>query len=39
MLFAPLGARAAHAMPVATLKKVFSVLLFLLASKMLVSLF
>jgi uncharacterized membrane protein YfcA len=38
MLFAPLGARAAHRMPVATLKQVFSVLLFLLASKMLASL-
>lgn len=38
MLLAPLGARAAHRMPVATLKKVFSVLLFLLASRMLLSL-
>ncbi|MFZ5558208.1 MAG: sulfite exporter TauE/SafE family protein [Pseudomonadota bacterium] len=38
MLLAPLGARTAHRMPVATLKRVFSVLLFLLAGKMLVSL-
>lgn len=38
MLFAPLGARAAHGMPVATLKRVFAVSLFLPASKLLVSL-
>lgn len=35
----PRGARAAHAMPVARLKKIFAVILFVLATKMLWSLF
>jgi uncharacterized protein len=35
----PLGARAAHSMPVDRLKKIFAVILFLLATKMLWSLF
>ncbi|HWQ38979.1 MAG TPA: sulfite exporter TauE/SafE family protein [Burkholderiales bacterium] len=35
----PLGARAAHRMPVPLLKKIFAVVLFLLASRMLWSLF
>lgn len=35
ILMAPLGAKAAHALPVATLKRVFAVLLYLLASYML----
>lgn len=37
MLLAPLGARLAHRMPGATLKKVFAALLFILATKMLIS--
>lgn len=35
ILMAPVGARAAHALPVAALKRVFAVLLYLLASYML----
>ncbi len=35
----PRGARAAHAMPVARLKKIFAVILFVLATRMLWSLF
>ncbi|HZP85495.1 MAG TPA: sulfite exporter TauE/SafE family protein [Burkholderiales bacterium] len=35
----PTGARAAHSMPVKALKRIFAVILFALASKMLVSLF
>ena len=35
MLFAPLGARLAHRLPVATLKRIFAGLLVLLAAKML----
>lgn len=35
----PIGARAAHSMPVNRLKKIFAVILFLLATKMLWSLF
>jgi len=37
VLTAPFGARAAHRLPVATLKRVFAGLLILLATKMLVS--
>jgi uncharacterized membrane protein YfcA len=33
---APVGARVAHALPVATLKRVFAVLLFALATRMVV---
>jgi uncharacterized membrane protein YfcA len=39
MLVAPFGARAAHALPVATLKKVFALVLLLLLAKMLHGLF
>ncbi len=39
MLLAPLGARLAHRTPGATLKKIFAVVLFLLATKMLISFF
>lgn len=39
MLLAPVGARLAHRTPGATLKKIFAALLFLLATKMLVSFF
>ncbi|MDP2795522.1 MAG: sulfite exporter TauE/SafE family protein [Sulfurisoma sp.] len=39
MLVAPLGARAAHRLPVATLKKVFALVLILLLAKMLQGLF
>lgn len=39
MVFAPLGAGLAHRLPVATLKKVFAVLLLLLSAKMLHALF
>jgi uncharacterized membrane protein YfcA len=35
----PYGARAAHRVPVTTLKRVFSVVLIVLATKMLASLF
>ena len=35
----PWGARAAHTLPVTTLKKIFAVILFILATKMLWSLF
>ncbi len=35
MLTAPMGARAAHRMPVATLRRIFAVLLYVLATKML----
>lgn len=38
VLCAPLGARAAHRMPVGTLKKIFSMLMFALATRMLVGL-
>jgi uncharacterized membrane protein YfcA len=37
MLIAPLGARAAHKLPVATLKKIFSAFLFIIGTKMLLS--
>lgn len=36
---APMGAKLAHSLPVATLKKAFAVLLFLVGSRMLMSLF
>ena len=39
MFFAPLGAKLAHRLPVATLKKVFAGVLMLLCAKMLHSLF
>jgi hypothetical protein len=39
MLLAPLGARLAHRTPGATLKKIFALVLFVLATKMLVSFF
>ena len=39
MLLAPVGARLAHRTPGATLKKIFAVVLFTLATKMLVSFF
>ena len=39
MLTAPIGARLAHRLPVATLKRVFAGLLVLLASKMLYGIF
>ena len=39
MLLAPLGARLAHRTPGALLKKIFAVVLFVLATKMLVSFF
>lgn len=39
MLLAPLGARLAHRTPGTTLKRIFAVVLFLLATKMLVSFF
>lgn len=39
MLLAPVGARLAHRTPGATLKKIFAVMLFLLATKMLFSFF
>ena len=39
MLLAPVGARLTHRTPSATLKKIFAVILFLLATKMLVSFF
>lgn len=39
ILLAPVGARLAHRTPGATLKKIFAVLLFLLATKMLISFF
>lgn len=39
MLFAPLGARLAHRLPVATLKKVFAGVLIVLCAKMLHSIF
>jgi uncharacterized membrane protein YfcA len=38
ILTAPLGARTAHALPVARLKRVFAILLFLLAIRMLATL-
>lgn len=37
LITAPMGARAAHRLPVATLKRIFAVLLFALATKMLVT--
>jgi len=37
VLLAPVGARLAHRMPVLTLKRVFALLLFLLATKMAVT--
>ncbi|TXF10051.1 sulfite exporter TauE/SafE family protein [Pelomicrobium methylotrophicum] len=39
IMTAPLGARAAHNIPVSALKRIFSVFMFLLATKMVVSLF
>jgi uncharacterized membrane protein YfcA len=39
MLTAPLGARLAHTLPVATVKKIFAVLLILVGTRMLLSLF
>ena len=39
MLSAPFGARLAHRLPVATLKRVFACILILLAAKMLWNLF
>jgi uncharacterized membrane protein YfcA len=39
MLIAPLGARLAHRLPVATLKRLFAGILILLAAKMLWGLF
>jgi uncharacterized protein len=39
MLTAPLGAKLAHTLPVATVKKIFAVLLVLVGTRMLVSLF
>jgi uncharacterized membrane protein YfcA len=35
VLTAPMGARAAHRMPVPTLRRIFAVLLYVLATKML----
>ena len=37
MVTAPFGARFAHRLPVLTLKRVFAVLLYVLATKMLVT--
>ena len=37
VLTAPLGARLAHKLPVATMKRVFAFLLYILATKMVVS--
>ncbi|MFM6235140.1 MAG: TSUP family transporter, partial [Dolichospermum sp.] len=37
MVTAPFGARLAHRLPVATLRRVFAVVLYLLAAKMVVS--
>jgi uncharacterized membrane protein YfcA len=37
VLTAPFGARLAHRLPVATMKRVFALLLYLLATKMVVS--
>jgi len=39
VLFAPLGARLAHALPVDKLKKVFAVLLYLVGTRMVINLF
>ncbi|WP_291328039.1 sulfite exporter TauE/SafE family protein [Desulfovibrio sp. UCD-KL4C] len=39
MLTAPYGAKLAHSLPVAKLKMIFAILLFLVATKMLISLF
>lgn len=39
MLTAPLGAKLAHSMPVAKLKKIFAVLLLVVATRMLISIF
>ena len=39
MVIAPLGARLAHSLPVATLKRIFAGILILLAAKMLWGLF
>jgi uncharacterized membrane protein YfcA len=39
VLTAPLGARAAHRMPVTTLRRIFAALLYLLATKMLLTYF
>jgi uncharacterized membrane protein YfcA len=39
MLVAPVGARVAHSLPVATVKKIFSALLLVLLAKMLHGLF
>jgi uncharacterized membrane protein YfcA len=37
MITAPFGARAAHRVPVATLRRLFALMLYALATKMLVS--
>jgi len=37
MLIAPFGARAAHKLPVATLKKIFAVFLYIIGTKMLLN--
>lgn len=37
IITAPMGARLAHRLPVATLKRIFAVLMFVLASRMVVS--
>ncbi len=39
MLTAPIGAKLAHSLPVAKLKMIFAILLFIVATKMLISLF
>lgn len=39
VIFAPLGAKAAHALPVATLKKSFAIFMLVIASKMLLEIF
>ena len=37
VLTAPMGARLAHRLPVATLKRIFALLMYVLATKMVVS--
>ncbi len=39
VLTAPLGAKLAHSLPVAKLKKIFAILLFVVATRMLISAF
>jgi hypothetical protein len=39
MMFAPLGAKLAHSLPVDKLKKIFAALLYLLGTRMLISIF